>query len=298
MARTKTQPLHPSPDACEHLLATIRSSAEPLPANTLARLLMPPHRIPARQLGPLLDEYVEAGKVYVLPPKTPRGKPRYWNRGALEFGRLAILAALEAKGPQTETQLVKAVRGLSGAQFQQVLQVALVAREIWRHPPLGKSKKDVFGRTAPSPEPYLRAVGNQLAAIVARLTAADVSQFDLRRALVQMIESAGVPFSAVAAAKIEHGPAAVDLAVDLIGLIRRIEPAADRGALVGARDLRRAARLDKDDFDRAVLGLSRTGRLALHRHDYPASLSPAERDDLVTDGAGTYYVGMALRQGK
>ena len=60
--------------------------------------------------------------------------------------------------------------------------------------------------------------------------------------------------------------------------------------------LRRAARLDKAHFDAAVLDLSRQGRVSLHRHDYPASLTPQERDELVTDGAGTYYVGLALRQ--
>jgi hypothetical protein len=54
--------------------------------------------------------------------------------------------------------------------------------------------------------------------------------------------------------------------------------------------------LEKQLFDRAVLELARQGRLSLHRHDFPSSLSPAERDELVTDGAGAYYVGMALRQ--
>jgi hypothetical protein len=84
--------------------------------------------------------------------------------------------------------------------------------------------------------------------------------------------------------------------VDLLALIRRIEPGAERGALVVSRDLRRAARLEKETFDRTVLDLARQGRLSLHRHDYPASLTAAERDDLVTDGAGTYYVGVALRR--
>ncbi len=78
--------------------------------------------------------------------------------------------------------------------------------------------------------------------------------------------------------------------------MRRIEPGADRGALIGARDLRRAARLEKQAFDQAVLDLARQGRLSLHRHDYPASLSPAEREDLVADGAGAFYVGLALRR--
>jgi hypothetical protein len=366
MARIKSPPLPPSPEACEHLLAVIRSSVEPLPASAIARLIVPPFQMTPRHLVPLLEDYVAAGKLYVLPakttkarprywhrdarvvsraavfdfvqaaqapftvrdvargmaspikitvselkeildesvaagklhslpPKTPRGQPRYWKHDLLEFGRQAILGVLDAKGPQTETQLARVALGLSTGRFQQVLQAALAAREIWRYPAPGKTKKELFGRAAPSPEPYLRDVGRQLATIVVQLKAANVSPADLRRALVQLIESAGIPFTQAATSNNESLQAAVDPDVDLIGLMRRIEPAAERGALVVARDLRRAARLDKSAFDRAVLELARKGRLALHRHDYAASLSPAERDDLVTDGAGTYYVGMVLR---
>lgn len=85
-------------------------------------------------------------------------------------------------------------------------------------------------------------------------------------------------------------------AVDLFELMDSIEPGARRGALVAARDLRRVAGLAKEAFDVEALRLSRTGTLSLHRHDYPASLTPAEREELVTDGNGTFYVGMAIRQ--
>jgi hypothetical protein len=362
MARINTPPLPVSLEARDHVLAVIRSSGEPLPAIALARLLVAPFQIGARQLAPLLEEYVADGKLHVVPPRTAKGKPRYWDRdpravgraaaleaiehaagpltakelgkrlavplkfteselveileqyvsagrlhrlppktargyprywncNQLEFARMAILQAIDAKGPRTEAQLMKAAAGLSADQFQHVLKDAITARDIWRHPPLGKTKKELFGQTPPSPEPYLRDVANQLATVVARLTAASVSPNELRRALVQLIEAAGVPFSVAATSKNETAPA-----IDLIGLIRRIEPGADRGTLVGSRDLRRAARLDKVDFDRAVLELSRNGQLSLHRHDYATSLSPSERDELVTDGAGTYYVGMALRK--
>jgi glycosyltransferase A (GT-A) superfamily protein (DUF2064 family) len=104
------------------------------------------------------------------------------------------------------------------------------------------------------------------------------------------MEATGISFGSAA-------PCPVDGSVDLIALMRLIEPGANRGALVGARDLRRAAKLEKQSFDRAVMELARQGRLSLHRHDYATSLSAAERDELVTDGAGTYYVGMALRNG-
>ena len=82
--------------------------------------------------------------------------------------------------------------------------------------------------------------------------------------------------------------------------ISQLDPAAWRGALVAVRDLRRSPALvgvSRDAFDQAVLELGRQGRVALHRHDWPQSLTPEERYELVTDGQGTYYIGIALRQG-
>ncbi len=372
MAKSSKKPvlLPPSPEAREQVLTVIRSTAKPLPAKDIAKLLVAPYGIAEKQLVPILDEYVAAGtlrkfpgksatakpfywdrdagaitraaileasehadepfaakeilgrlvvplplnesslteilqefaaagKLHGIPPKSAKAKTakiRFWNRDLLEFGRRTILKTLDTKGPQSEANLKKAAAGLDETQFQQILQNAIAARDIWRHPPIGKTGKDLFGKQPPSPELYLREVEKQLTTVIARLVAANVPLESLRRALVQVIEAAGVPFASAAVSNREVAAVSPSSAVDLIGLIRRIEPGADRGALVGSRDLRRAARIDKFEFDRAVLNLARQERLSLHRHDYPASLSPAERDELVTDGKGTYYVGMALRQ--
>ena len=74
--------------------------------------------------------------------------------------------------------------------------------------------------------------------------------------------------------------------------------AAANGALVSLSDLRRslaAAIPDKPTFDRLVLRLAESERVALHHHDYPGGLSQEERDALVVDDRGNYYVGIALR---
>jgi hypothetical protein len=358
----------PSPEAREHLLDIIRSTDEPLPARSLARLLVPPHRITTANLGPILEEYVAAGCLYRLPPAsargaprywdrdatallraaalqvvrqsdrpntarellallgvsfkvkepeltealnehvvssavhtipaaTAKGKPRYWHRNATEFARLEFLKVLEAKGPQSQAKLRKAVNGFSESQFQQIVNGALEARILWRHPPLGKSKLELIGKAPPSPDRYLRDVGTQLAKIIAQLQAANVPREELRRSVVQLVEAAGIEFTAGRDFNRDGKALRAAPTVDLIGLMRCLEPGADRGALVGARELRRAAQLDKQSFDDAVVELARQGRLSLHRHDYAASLSQTERDELVADGAGTYYVGMALRFG-
>ena len=78
-----------------------------------------------------------------------------------------------------------------------------------------------------------------------------------------------------------------------------VVPAAANGALVSLRDLRRSKdfeNVDKSSFDQAVLGLADQGKVALHRHDFPAGLSTEDRAELVTDATGDFYVGIALRQ--
>jgi hypothetical protein len=272
----------------------------PQSARDLLRTLAVPFKVTEDELVRALEQHVAARDCFLMRPTTAKGKPRYAPFDNLEFGRREIIRVIASKGPQSEMQLKKAVKGLSDAEFQKILDAGFSARQLWRHPPLGKSRHELVGKAPASPSPYLREVGDQLAKIVARLHAVQVPREELRRSLVQLLESAGIDFGSVFGKSADPIPADSNPGdsaqlVDLVALIRRLEPGADRGALVGARDLRRAAHLNKLSFDRAVLDLARAGKLSLHRHDFVASLSPNERDELVTDGAGAYYVGMALR---
>jgi hypothetical protein len=282
---------------CGAAVETVQQADAPHTAREVLRRLELPIKLTEVDLSQILDEAAVAGKLHAIPPATARGKPRYWNRDALTYARFAILKALNEKGPLSESALKKAAKGFSDAQVRQMIDAALAAGELWRHPPLGKSKKELIGRQPPAPELYLREAGVELTRIVAQLRAAGVRHEELRRALVQVVEATGVSFGSAASAGQTLKDSPRTGSVDLVAIMRRIEPGADRGALVGSRDLRRVAKLDKPLFDRAVLELARQGRVSLHRHDYATSLTAAERDELVTDGAGTYYVGVALRNG-
>jgi hypothetical protein len=282
-----------APETQEQVLIAIRSTSEPMTASQISKLLVAPHKLSEAKLAPLLEDFVETSKLRAFPSKTAKGKPRYWDRDSNEFGRQLIMGSLKKKGAQSEADLRKASKQLPEAAFQSVFQSLIDSRTLIPHPPLPKARKILFSNSPPSPEPYLRDIGVQLTKIVAPLIAAGVSQNELRQSLVQLVERAGVRFGASTGNAV---PARQDTAADLVSLIRSIEPGADNGALVAARELRRAAKLDKQQFDRAVLDLARQGRLMLHRHDFANGLSPDERDELVTDEAGTYYVGMALRR--
>ena len=296
MAKSRTVAA-PSPETCEQVFAAIQRTVEPVTASQVAKLLVAPHKLSEAKVVPLLDGFVAASRLRSFPPKTAKGKPRYWDRDLGELARSLIIGAIDKKGPQSKADLRKATKQLSEELFLAAFQSLIDSRRLCEHPPLSKKKGSLFGSRPPAPEPYLNEIGRQLCKVVAQLMAASVPRAELRQALVQLVEATGIPFGLGATAR--DGDEDVRQRVnevDLVSLMRGIEPAADCGALVAARELRRATKLDKSQFDRAVLELARQGRLMLHRHDFAGGLTSAERDELVTDGAGTYYVGMALRR--
>lgn len=65
-------------------------------------------------------------------------------------------------------------------------------------------------------------------------------------------------------------------------------------ALVSIRDTRRTMSMPKDEFDSAVMQLSRDGKICLHFHDHPQGVSEQERQDMVAN-KGEFYVGFSIR---
>jgi len=362
MAKSKSPPLPPTPEAREHILVKVRAAAEPVDARTLAKQVEAPFQFTAKELTPVLDDFtargilirypgktakgadrywdrdlnaigriaaIEAleqfelpvsakeiaarvkgpfkftekdltpildaavldGRIHRFAPKTARGKTRYWCYDTLEFGCRLAVQTLNTKGPLTAAKLQAALKELDNVLFEQVFQSLRDAGTLFVHPPV-KTGAELFGIRPPAPEAYLKNVQLELTKTVKKLRDAHVSPDVLRRAIVQLVESAGISFNTS-----KTGDHRVETSsVDLIGLMNRLESGAARGSLVSARDLRRAAGLPKTSFDQAVLDLARAGEVSLHKHDYPASLTDAERDELVTDGNGNYFVGVAVRQ--
>lgn len=83
---------------------------------------------------------------------------------------------------------------------------------------------------------------------------------------------------------------------DLVRLMQRVDFRANRGALIGARDLRRAAGpMPKAAFDWLAVSAAKKQLISLHEHDYPSSLTAEQRAELV-ELNGRYFIGMAIRQ--
>jgi len=84
----------------------------------------------------------------------------------------------------------------------------------------------------------------------------------------------------------------------LLDGMKMLEREATNGALVSLSELRQALAAqfpEKSSFDQAVLKLADEGRVVLHRHVFPSSLNPEERESLVADDRGNFFVGVAFR---
>ncbi len=294
----------PTPECREFVLKLVAQSNEPLTSKQIGAELKGSFPISDKDLKALLDEMAAAGQLQKFAAAT-KAKERYWDRGIEVLAPRVLLAKLELKGPIKLADLKKLVlkdaKGLSDAQFQSAFEAQRAAGVVFEHPPLTTtSKTSKWATFAAIPSDYLTTLTKDLTKVIAKyskvaatLSAAGVSAESLNAAGRRMIESAGMPSELLSAAM----PApSVASRVDLLALLSVVEPRARSGALVTLPDLRRAAGLAKTEFDREVLRLARTGRLVLHRHDFPAGLTDAERAALVTDEAGQFYVGVGLRQ--
>lgn len=309
------------------LRALLAAATEPLAAAPLAKQLSLGVKVAEADLQPVLDQLCQSGEVHRHPPTTAKGKPRYATRSAAELLRPAILRVLNTKGGLPLPKLVAALKGTDPGLVQQTVEQLCQERRLFVHPPLGKgggksagkSAQSCFKTTPIAPLEFLEEVRTALRKTVPTLQAAGVPPEELRRALVQLATEVGIPLATAPGSQIPGssykgssytgggptgsvpGPPGPSVpagapTVDLVSLMRQLNPGADTGTMIHAAELRQRAGLPKEEFDRQAVALARTGRITLHGHDFRTSLGPEEQTQLIHDGAGRYYTGLSLRQ--
>src|SRR5262245_12540165 len=273
------------------LLKTLQQAEEPLTVDQIGKQL-PPGKLSDKQIREILSDQLKERQVYLFKPY--RGKSdRYWTRSHEEYAREVILKAL-ANGPISRSDLNKKTKA-----------ILRDCSEVKRKELLNALIKEGAAREWPA------TIGGRSKLLSARPPDA---QFYIEQDLMKLRKKLGLSYeqlledaqSLLKKIRQKHGiesePAfqseAKDFARVIFDRMARIEPASVNGALVSLTELRRAVRNEitgKEVFDRMILDLAMQGRVAVHKHDYPASLSKDELDELVTDGNGRYYIGIAVR---
>jgi hypothetical protein len=248
-------------------------------------------KLPLEMVEAALNELVDTGKLYLWRPgKTPYfclSEPR---KTALE----TILKALAA-GPLTGKELVASVRKkLPGYQAMGLKEHLFYSKRFYEHPKYGKVKIR-YGLEPPEPGPYLGKAVQEIMTVQRLLAPFQISLEAINDALSRELglepKKGGPAKDQSKAETASHEAEAL-----LLKTITRLQPPGQRRALVSIRELRRSVGLAKSVFDGIVLSLAIQGRVALHHHDFPSSLSPEEREELVRDEQGIYYVGIVPKE--
>jgi hypothetical protein len=252
-------------------------------------------RLPLEAIDSTLKGLVAEGRLHIWQP----GKTaQYCLFDPQSAAQETILKALAA-GPLTEKELVhwikKRLAGYNAKNLKQHVSPLLQSRQVFDHPKYGGTKAR-YGLKPPEPDLYLVKAKTEIETVHRLLAPSGVSLETVFRALGEHIGLMTKP-SAREKEKPEDRMSTIETERLILEGITRLQPLGQSRALVSIRELRRLLTLTKNDFDQAVFSLAVRGRVALHQHDFPGSLSPDEREEMVRDDRGTYYVGIVPKEG-
>jgi hypothetical protein len=277
----------------EVLFKTLQEAQEPLTVSQI-RNQLPSGRfkLPEKQIAEILDDQLRKHRAYRFKPYGGKSD-RYWTRSHEEYARETILMALNGN-PLTRSELKKKtdakLRDCSDDKRKNLLNELIKEGTVRKWPVLIGGRSELFSTRPPNSQFYiehvLKSLGKKLGLSQAQLID------DVQTILTSLKHKLEVSDT------LSVRPDQKDVAQIILDRMVQIKPAAASGALVSLTELRRAVKdevPDKTGFDQAILRLADQESVALHYHDYPASLSQDELNNLVTDGRGNYYIGVALR---
>ena len=273
----------------EGVLKTLGQQGQPKTVKELRKLLTGLFKLPEDRLGELVTGLVSGEKIFEWPAKG-KGRQRYWTEPLSRFMAEKTVRLLTEK-PLTPVELKrnlnKALFGIPKIPIEKGIQSLLDQGILLIHPKFG-SLKARLGLHPPDPKPYLNKVRKELDQVHKTLGPSGVSREVIHQALMVLL---GIPAGSEI---LKETPGMKDVESRLLSKMVEIEPQAPSGALVSLRNLRRSLNFEKGLFDRAIIDLAIKDRIILHQHSFPQGLSEEERQDLVADQRGQYYVGAVL----
>lgn len=255
---------------------------EPRPLKDLKRLLgaaiaVKGVAVPPEALAQAIAELEQAGRAH----RWPTAKAGAWATRSFDDVLEGRIAASLQEQPRTEAEVQKAVGKVAKGAVSRALHALLASGRVHRHPALGKKAR--YGARPASAVDY---VGPVLARALAELEALGFTEPEIRRAMAAQLGSAHPVAS----------PA--DDSERILAAMVELNPKVREGDVIYVPHLRTAlaaALPDKAGFDRAMLGLLVRDRITMHSHPAPAQLPEAEREAMVPDGRGSYYMVAGLR---
>lgn len=273
----------------EGVLKTLGQQGQPKTVKELRKPLTGLFKLPEDRLGELVTGLVSGENIFEWPAKG-KGRQRYWTEPLSRYmaeKTVRLLAEKPLTPVELKRNLNKALFGIPKMTIEKGIQSLLDQGILLIHPKFG-SLKARLGLHPPDPKPYLNKVRKELDQVHKTLGPSGVSREAIHQALMVLL---GIPAGSEI---LTEAPGMKDVESRLLSKMVEIEPQAPSGALVSLRNLRRSLNFEKGLFDRTIIDLARKDRIILHQHSFPQGLSEEERQDLVVDQRGQYYVGAVL----
>jgi hypothetical protein len=236
------------------------------------------------------SELADAGEVHRL-----KVGSSLWFFGNDPFVRLDQLVPELVENPLSEVG-IKAALGSAGRGYQSVLKswlpVAVRRRVVFLHAPAPGSRGKRYG-AAPDFRGLLAPTLKALLKVLPELDSQGVTRQQIAETL---LESLGLTPANPGRQPPKNGGDPADPRSTFLGALGAVMAQRPGQALLSLKEVRARTQLDKATFDSLALQLSREGSVTLHRHDHPASLTAAERAELVCDDRGSFFIGIAPRR--
>ncbi|MDQ2643147.1 MAG: hypothetical protein M3020_04990 [Myxococcota bacterium] len=273
-------------DLREIVRETIRSAHGLRPAD-IKKQLPTPYQAFDKTARTFASELADAGEVHRVKVGTS-----FWLFGDDPLARLDRLVPELVEEPLTESGLKAALQG-AGRGYQAVLKdwlpAAVRRRVVFLHAPAPGTRGKRFG-ASPDFGGLLAPTIKALLKVLPELDAQGITRQQIAETL---LEPLGLP--ATNAGPSTNGVEHRDARSIFLGAVGAVKAQRPGQALLSLKEVRARSELDKATFDATALQLSRDGSVTLHRHDHPASLTEAERAELVSDDRGSFFIGVAPR---
>lgn len=283
------------PEISEVLLKALHRAEEPITAAKLREGLTGPYKVALETIENHLKELVSKERAFSFEPYKSKAT-RYWAFDLEHYARRLILETVTGH-PKTWSEIKKALKsplkGFPEARQSKLQKTMIDKGELHVLPAFVGARTSMFSNRPPDASHYIE---DALRKIQKKLSKFDVSASDIKRCALALFRHGDEPEGS------EQGePPEPDTSLEERIIERMVEtvPGAANGSLVPLRELRRSMgfqNVSKSAFDQAVLRLADQGKVALHRHDFPTGLSAEDRSELVANGTGDFYIGIALRQ--
>jgi hypothetical protein len=268
-------------DAADFVLRALRRSSQPLTVTELEKAIPGSAMKSKKELPQLLKQMVIAGQIRSHKARSSV----YWLPSLEDQASARIIKAL-SEAPLTRSDLKSKLRSLLKGWPQpkrdEMLALLVKEKRVYKVSSLTGKIELLSARPELTPRDYVRMALQMAVAKLKPMGFTAEQVFTTAQDLLERELTAEKP--------------SVDWDQTVLERMIQLKLAVANGAPVSLTELRHSLPSEtsvKPHFDRVVLRLAEEGTVVLHRHDYPDSLSRRERDALVSDERGNYFIGVS-----